>query len=94
VQDHSGHDQRGDALQPRGLLGFHFIDSDGKSLPENDNTAVKWKLAGNAGGESNIDPVRGPIAEGVSDWLLDLPSLLMRSSGPSCGTRGMAPTRV
>ncbi|KAG6905033.1 hypothetical protein DXG01_005515 [Tephrocybe rancida] len=57
VMDHSGHDQRADALLPRGILGASLVSSDNA-------TFSKWTLAGNAGGESNIDPVRGAIAEG------------------------------
>lgn len=57
VMDHSGHDQRSDALLPRGILGASLVS------PSN-ATFSKWTLAGNAGGESNIDPVRGVIAEG------------------------------
>ncbi|KAF8060198.1 glycoside hydrolase family 35 protein [Lyophyllum atratum] len=57
VMDHSGHDQRADALFPRGILGASLVS--GTNI-----TFSKWTLAGNAGGESNIDPVRGVIAEG------------------------------
>ncbi|KAK7048389.1 glycoside hydrolase family 35 protein [Favolaschia claudopus] len=58
VMDHSGHDQRDAALNPRGILGATLL-SEGAQ-----NNFTKWTLAGNAGGESNIDPVRGVIAEG------------------------------
>ncbi|KAG6809184.1 hypothetical protein H0H92_001242 [Tricholoma furcatifolium] len=57
VMDHSGHDELSSALLPRGLLGASLVSSDNV-------TFSKWTLAGNAGGESNIDPVRGVIAEG------------------------------
>ncbi|KAJ7069720.1 glycoside hydrolase family 35 protein, partial [Mycena amicta] len=57
VMDHSGHDQRADALLPRGILEAALVSSA-------NTTFSKWTLAGNAGGESNIDPVRGTIAEG------------------------------
>ncbi|KAG6806866.1 hypothetical protein H0H92_009756, partial [Tricholoma furcatifolium] len=57
VMDHSGHDELSCALLPRGLLGASLVSSDNV-------TFSKWTLAGNAGGESNIDPVRGVIAEG------------------------------
>lgn len=33
-------------------------------MSSSNNTFTKWTIAGNAGGESNIDPVRGVIAEG------------------------------
>jgi len=57
VMDHSGHDQRSDALLPRGILGASL-------LSESNDSFSSWRIAGNAGGESNIDPVRGVIAEG------------------------------
>ncbi|KAF7298956.1 Glycoside hydrolase family 35 protein [Mycena indigotica] len=57
VLDHSGHDQRADALHPRGILSAALVST-------TNTTFSKWTLAGNAGGESNIDPVRGNIAEG------------------------------
>jgi hypothetical protein len=55
-----GHDQRADALQPRGILGFTLVGGEIAGAE-----VSKWTLAGNAGGEANIDPVRGNIAEGV-----------------------------
>ncbi|KAF7314332.1 Glycoside hydrolase family 35 protein [Mycena kentingensis (nom. inval.)] len=57
VMDHSGHNQRAEALFPRGILQAALISS-------SNTTFTKWTIAGNAGGESNIDPVRGNIAEG------------------------------
>jgi beta-galactosidase GanA len=57
VMDHSGHDQRADALIPRGIMSATLLSS-------SNTTFTKWTIAGNAGGESNIDPVRGVIAEG------------------------------
>ncbi|EUC54059.1 glycoside hydrolase family 35 protein, partial [Rhizoctonia solani AG-3 Rhs1AP] len=56
LQDHSGHDQRADALLPRGILSA--------SLTGASNGFTSWRVAGNAGGQKNIDPIRGPIAEG------------------------------
>ncbi|CAE7223865.1 unnamed protein product [Rhizoctonia solani] len=54
LQDHSGHDQRADALLPRGILSASLVGG----------TFTSWRVAGNAGGQKNIDPIRGPIAEG------------------------------
>ena len=54
VMDHSGHDQRADAVLPRGIMDASI---EGSAFTE-------WRIAGNAGGEANIDPVRGVIAEG------------------------------
>lgn len=56
LQDHSGHDQRDAALLPRGILRAALVGGN--------NAFSSWRVAGNAGGEKNIDPVRGPIAEG------------------------------
>ena len=58
VMDHSGHNQRAEALFPRGILGASLISNSPNA------TFSKWVIAGNAGGEANIDPVRGAIAEG------------------------------
>ncbi|KAJ7175894.1 glycoside hydrolase family 35 protein [Mycena filopes] len=57
VMDHSGHDQRADALIPRGILSAALVSS-------SNTTFTKWTLAGNAGGDANIDPVRGTLNEG------------------------------
>ncbi|KAK7049803.1 hypothetical protein VNI00_005233 [Paramarasmius palmivorus] len=57
VMDHSGHDQRADAVLPRGILGATLESSEVASF-------TKWAIAGNAGGQHNIDAIRGPIAEG------------------------------
>lgn len=59
VMDHSGHDQRSDALLPRGILDFNLHTQSNSSV-----SVKEWRLAGNAGGESNIDPVRGVVHEG------------------------------
>lgn len=55
AQDNTGHDLRADALKPRGILGATL---DGTVF-------TQWKIAGEAGGENvQLDPVRGPLAEG------------------------------
>lgn len=55
AQDNSGHDLRADAVKPRGILGATL---EGTNF-------TKWKIAGEAGGEHlQLDPVRGPLAEG------------------------------
>lgn len=61
--DYTGHDETSTgpsgAENPRGLLGAILID------PVHPNsTFTTWKIAGNAGGNKNIDPVRGPLNEG------------------------------
>lgn len=57
VQDSNGHDETSGATNPRGiynatLLGYECI------------AFSSWKVAGTAGGESNIDPVRSALVEG------------------------------
>ncbi|KAF2470813.1 uncharacterized protein BDR25DRAFT_261998 [Lindgomyces ingoldianus] len=56
AQDNMGHDLRAAATQPRGILGASLRG--GASFS-------KWKIAGTAGGDDvQLDPVRGPLAEG------------------------------
>jgi len=55
VLDNMGHDQTSGATNPRGIYNATLIGG-GKF--------TEWKLAGTAGGERNIDPVRGPYNEG------------------------------
>ncbi|KAJ7307659.1 beta-galactosidase, domain 2-domain-containing protein [Mycena albidolilacea] len=57
IIDHSGHEQRDMALNPRGILGATLLSM-------SNMTFMKWTIAGNAGDESNIDPIQGVIAEG------------------------------
>jgi beta-galactosidase len=63
VVDYHGHDETSTAKgveNPRGILGAALVPSVSAS-----NTGFKlWKINGNAGGSSNIDPVRGPMNEG------------------------------
>lgn len=58
VTDYTGHDQTSTGPagveNPRGLLGAQL---QGGSFSQ-------WKIQGNAGGEKNIDPIRGPMNEG------------------------------
>jgi beta-galactosidase len=51
VQDDTGHDETTGALNPRGILDF--------KLEGSSTGFTHWRLAGTAGGESNLDPVRG-----------------------------------
>jgi hypothetical protein len=50
-----GKDETTGVLNPRGILNATLLGG-GKF--------TSWKVAGNAGGEANIDPIRGPLAEG------------------------------
>lgn len=65
VSDYNGHDQTSTGPagveNPRGILGAQLLASNGKSGSLNFKT---WKIQGNAGGERNLDPVRGPMNEG------------------------------
>ncbi|CAG8313285.1 unnamed protein product [Penicillium nalgiovense] len=58
VMDYTGHDQANvkpaGSQNPRGILGATLLGGDFTS----------WRIQGNAGGEANIDPVRGPMNEG------------------------------
>ena len=63
VTDYTGHDQTSygpsGAQNPRGILGAQLLSANGTKL-----NFDQWKIQGNAGGEKNIDPVRGPMNEG------------------------------
>lgn len=63
VTDYTGHDQTSTgptgAANPRGIIGAQLLSTNGTRLTSNE-----WKIQGNAGGEENIDPVRGPWNEG------------------------------
>ncbi|KAF2763002.1 beta-galactosidase precursor, partial [Pseudovirgaria hyperparasitica] len=60
VTDYTGHDQLSvgpsGPQNPRGLLSATLSPSNASS--------ITWKIQGNAGGEANIDPIRGPMNEG------------------------------
>ncbi|KAJ5709905.1 CAZyme family GH35 [Penicillium malachiteum] len=62
VMDYMGHDEASVSpagpQNPRGILGAWLFSSD--STLE----FTSWRIQGNAGGEANIDPVRGPMNEG------------------------------
>lgn len=59
--DYTGHDEDNvkpaGAQNPRGLLGAVFVGSTTTNF-------TSWKIQGNAGGEKNIDALRGPMNEG------------------------------
>jgi hypothetical protein len=63
VTDYTGHDQTSTgpagAENPRGILGGQLLSANNTRL-----SFDQWKIQGNAGGERNIDPVRGPMNEG------------------------------
>ncbi|KAE8152120.1 putative beta-galactosidase [Aspergillus avenaceus] len=59
VTDYTGHDQNSQkplgTQNPRGILGA--VLTGGKNF-------TSWRIQGNAGGEKNLDPTRGPMNEG------------------------------
>lgn len=60
LTDYTGHDEDNvkpkGAQNPRGILGAVLQGGEGNFS--------SWKIQGNAGGEKNIDPTRGPMNEG------------------------------
>jgi hypothetical protein len=60
VHDDTGHDQTTGALNPRGILGARLLTNSTSSPAP---TFTRWRLAGTAGGESNLDPIRGVFNE-------------------------------
>ena len=56
VMDNSGHDQTTGATTPRGIWNA--------TLTGTDASFTDWKIAGPAGGEDNIDPIRSVYNEG------------------------------
>ncbi|KAK4555167.1 hypothetical protein LTR86_007933 [Recurvomyces mirabilis] len=61
VTDYTGHDETstGSGVEnPRGLLGAMLYGSHNSTM-----NFTQWKIQGNAGGDANIDPVRGPLNE-------------------------------
>ncbi|KAF2829791.1 hypothetical protein CC86DRAFT_317015 [Ophiobolus disseminans] len=82
AQDNTGHDLRGGAVAPRGILAASLQGANFTS----------WKIAGEAGGEeSQLDPVRGPLSEGGLTaerlgWILPgFDDSAWNSSSPSTG---------
>ncbi|KAJ5364416.1 beta-galactosidase C [Penicillium cataractarum] len=59
VMDYTGHDENNvkpaGTQNPRGILGATLFGG---------GNFTSWRIQGNAGGEANIDPVRGPMNEG------------------------------
>ncbi|KAJ5911286.1 beta-galactosidase C [Penicillium subrubescens] len=59
VMDYTGHDENNvkpvGTQNPRGILGATLLGG---------GNFTSWRIQGNAGGEANIDPVRGPMNEG------------------------------
>ena len=83
--DYTGHDQTSvgpaGVENPRGILGASITPS----------VPTTWKIMGNAGGNLNIDPVRGPMNEGglygerLGWHLPSFPTSSWASSSPTTG---------
>lgn len=58
VMDNSGHDQRSAAVNPRGITNATLVG------PGSTYAFAAWQIAGTAGREDLLDPVRGPLNEG------------------------------
>ncbi|KAK0112257.1 hypothetical protein ONS96_001506 [Cadophora gregata f. sp. sojae] len=82
VLDNMGHDQTSGATNPRGIYNATLIGG-GKF--------TQWKLAGTAGGQKNLDPIRGPYNEGglhgerLGWHLPGFPDNSWKSSAPDVG---------
>ncbi|KAL4970271.1 glycoside hydrolase family 35 protein [Aspergillus stella-maris] len=59
VHDDTGHDQTTGVLNPRGITEARLLSLDNSTTPE----FSQWRVAGGAGGESDLDPVRGVYNE-------------------------------
>ncbi|KUI53455.1 putative beta-galactosidase B [Cytospora mali] len=57
LMDNSGHDETTGATKPRGIWNATLIGNGSHSF-------TNWEIAGTAGGEKNIDPIRGTYNEG------------------------------
>lgn len=64
VMDNSGHDLRSSALDPRGIKNATLLGPNDASSGGEGYSFTEWRIAGTAGREENIDPVRGPLNEG------------------------------
>lgn len=58
LMDQSGHELREAAIEPRGISNATLVG------PGDEYAFTEWRIAGNAGLEDNIDPMRGPMNEG------------------------------
>ena len=61
IQDTMGKGQREQAPDPRGILNATLIAADGSAV---EGGFTSWKVAGNAGGNRLVEPVRGTYNEG------------------------------
>ncbi|CAG9945472.1 unnamed protein product [Clonostachys rosea f. rosea IK726] len=59
LMDQSGHELRESAIDPRGITNATLLGP-----TSSEYKFSEWRIAGNAGREENIDPVRGPMNEG------------------------------
>ncbi|KAK4569364.1 hypothetical protein LTR86_003127 [Recurvomyces mirabilis] len=64
IQDHMGHDETTGVLNPRGILNATLLPQPNNISSTAAPTFTSWRVAGNAGGEHPLDPLRGPFNEG------------------------------
>ncbi|KAL4809325.1 glycoside hydrolase superfamily [Aspergillus unguis] len=63
VHDDTGHDQTTGVLNPRGILEARLLSDSEEENEDEQGGFTHWRVAGAAGGESNLDPVRGVYNE-------------------------------
>ncbi|KAF9887419.1 hypothetical protein FE257_010274 [Aspergillus nanangensis] len=63
IHDDTGHDQTTGALNPRGILEARLLSSSSSSSSTTPPKFTSWRVAGTAGGESDLDPIRGVYNE-------------------------------
>lgn len=99
--DYTGHDEtstRNGVENPRGLLGASLLTSSSSNISSTTTGFTSWRIQGPAGGNANLDPIRGPLNEGglygerlgwhlpgfdTSSWNTTTTSLTLPSSGVS-----------
>lgn len=65
LMDNSGHDQRAEALNPRGITNATLLGPAASTSSPGAYSFSEWKIAGTAGRHDVLlDPVRGPLNEG------------------------------
>lgn len=63
VHDDTGHDQTTGVLNPRGILEARLLSEASDNNDDDPPEFTHWRVAGTAGGESDLDPVRGVYNE-------------------------------
>ncbi|KAL4735663.1 glycoside hydrolase superfamily [Aspergillus similis] len=63
VHDDTGHDQTTGVLNPRGILEARLLSEAADNNDDSPPEFTHWRVAGTAGGESDLDPVRSVYNE-------------------------------